>query len=139
MIDKIQTIIARYDELGDLMSQPDAMADMKAFTKLAREHRAMKELVEKSQKYEKDYEQVQEYEEILNSDDDELKELAKEEIGDLRDSLVAQEETLKILLVPRDPDDDKNTILEVRSGTGGDEAALFAGDLYRMYLRFGYV
>ena len=136
MIDKIQTVIARYDELGELMSQPDAMADMKSFTKMAREHRAMKELVEISQKYIKGYEQIKEHEEILNSNDDELKELAKEEIGELRDSLAVQEETLKILLVPRDPDDDKNTILEIRSGTGGDEAALFAGDLYRMYLRF---
>ena len=136
MIDKIQTVIARYNELGELMSQPDAMADMKAFTKMAREYRTMKELVEISQKYIKDYEQIKEHEEILNSNDDELKELAKEEIGDLRDSLAAQEETLKILLVPRNPDDDKNTILEIRSGTGGDEAALFAGDLYRMYLRF---
>ena len=136
MIDKIQTVIARYDELGELMSQPDAMADMKSFTKMARERRAMKELVEISQKYIKDYQQIKEHEEILNSNDDELKELAKEEIGDLRASLAAQEETLKILLVPRDPDDDKNTILEIRSGTGGDAAALFAGDLYRMYLRF---
>ena len=84
----------------------------------------------------KDFEQLKEHEEILNSDDDELKELAKEEIGDLRDSLAYQEENLKILLIPKNLDDDKNTILEIRSGTGGDEAALFAGDLYRMYLRF---
>ena len=136
MIEKLQTVIARYDDLAKLMSHPDAMADMKSFTKMAREHKAMEELVEKSQRYLKDFEQLQEHEEILNSNDDELKELAKEEIGDLRDSLEYQEGKLKILLVPKNPDDDKNTILEIRSGTGGDEAALFAGDLYRMYLRF---
>ena len=136
MIDKLQTIIDRYDELAKLMSLPDATTDMKTFTKMAREHRTMENLVEKSKKYVSIYEQLQEYEEILISDDKELKELAKEEIGELQDSLVAQEEILKILLIPRDPDDDKNTILEIRSGTGGNEAALFAGDLYRMYLRF---
>ena len=136
MIDKLQTIIVHYDELGKLMSQPDAMSDMEAFTKMAREHKAMETLIEKSKKYITDYKQIQEHEEILNNGDEELKELVKEEIGDLRDSLAAQEETLKILLIPKDPDDNKNTILEIRSGTGGDEAALFAGDLYRMYLRF---
>jgi peptide chain release factor 1 len=136
MIDKLQTVIARYNDLAKLMSHPDAMTNMKTFTAMAREHKAMTELVDKSQKYLKDYDQLQEHEEILNSDDDELKTLVKEEIGDLQNSLVAQEEALKILLVPKNPDDDKNTILEIRSGTGGDEAAIFAGDLYRMYLRF---
>ena len=67
---------------------------------------------------------------------DEIKEQVKEEIGELRDNLIKQEEHLKILLIPKDPEDDKNTILEIRSGTGGDEAALFAGNLYRMYLRY---
>ncbi len=136
MIDKLLKVITYFDELAKLMSQPDAMADMKAFTKMAREHRNMENLVEKSREYLKDYEQLQEHEEILNSDDDELKELVKEEIGGLRDRLVAKESELKILLVPKDPDDSKNTILEIRSGTGGNEAALFAGDLYRMYMRF---
>lgn len=136
MIEKLQAIIARYDDLAKKMSCPDAMADMKTFTKMAREHKAMNELVEKSHKFLKDFEVLQENEEILSSDDEELKALVREEISDLRNSLESQEETLKILLVPKDPDDDKNTILEIRSGTGGNEAALFAGDLYRMYLRF---
>ena len=136
MIDKLQTVINRYDELSKLMSQPDAMSDRKRFTNMAREHRAMEKLVEESNKYLKDFKQLQECEEILKSDEYDIKELAKEEIGALHDSLSAQKEILKILLIPKDPDDDKNTILEIRSGTGGDEAALFAGDLYRMYLRF---
>ena len=136
MIDKLESVIARHDELAELMSQPEAMQDMKAFTKMAREHRSMTELVEHAKKYIDTFNQLQEDEEILNGDDPELKELVKDEIGPLREDIAQQEEKLKILLIPKDPDDDKNTILEIRSGTGGDEAALFAGDLYRMYLRY---
>jgi peptide chain release factor 1 len=136
MIDKLQTVLARYDELAELMNLPDAMQDMKAFTKLAREHRSLTELVDESKKYIITFNQLKDDEEILNGDDPELKELVKDEIGELRNILGLQEEKLKNLLIPNDPDDDKNTILEVRSGTGGDEAALFAGNLYRMYLRY---
>ena len=136
MIDKLQTIIERYDTLAELMSQPDAMHNMKAFTQLAREHSGLTELVELSKKYIDTYKQLQDDEEILNGDDPELKELVRDEIGHLREDIALQEERLKVLLIPKDPNDDKNTILEIRSGTGGDEAALFAGNLYRMYLRF---
>jgi len=136
MIDKLQTVLARYDELAELMNLPGAMQDMKAFTKLAREHRSLTELVDESKKYIITFNQLKDDEEILNGDDPELKELVKDEIGELRNILGLQEEKLKNLLIPNDPDNDKNTILEVRSGTGGDEAALFAGNLYRMYLRY---
>ena len=136
MIDKLQTIIDRYDTLAELMSQPDAMHNMKAFTQLAREHSGLTELVELSKKYIATYKHLQDYEEILNGDDPELKELVRDEIGHLREDIALQEERLKVLLIPKDPNDNKNTILEIRSGTGGDEAALFASNLYRMYLRF---
>ena len=136
MIDKLQTIIERYDTLAELMSQPDAMHNMKAFTQLAREHSGLTELVELSKIYIDTYKQLQDDEEILNGDDPELKELVRDEIGHLREDIALQEERLKVLLIPKDPNDNKNTILEIRSGTGGDEAALFAGNLYRMYLRF---
>ena len=136
MIDKLQTIIERYDTLAELMSQPDAMHNMKAFTQLAREHSGLTELVELSKKYIDTYKQLQEDEQILNGNDPELKELVRDEIGHLREDIALQEERLKVLLIPKDPNDNKNTILEIRSGTGGDEAALFAGNLYRMYLRF---
>ena len=136
MIDKLQIIIERYDTLAELMSQPDAMHNMKAFTQLAREHSGLTELVELSKKYIDTYKQLQDDEEILNGDDPELKELVRDEIGHLREDIALQEERLKVLLIPKDPNDNKNTILEIRSGTGGDEAALFAGNLYRMYLRF---
>ena len=114
MIDKLHTIITRYDELADLMSQPDAMQDMKAFTKLAREHSGLTELVEHSKKYIYTYEQLQEDEEILNGDDPELKELVKDEIGPLKEDIIKLEEKLKVLLIPKDPNDNKNTILEIR-------------------------
>jgi len=136
MIDKLQTIIERYDTLAELMSQPDAMHNMKAFTQLAREHSGLTELVELSKKYIDTHKQLQDDEEILSGDDPELKELVRDEIGHLREDIALQEERLKVLLIPKDPNDNKNTILEIRSGTGGDEAALFAGNLYRMYLRF---
>ncbi len=136
MIAKLQTIIERYDTLAELMSQPDAMHNMKAFTQLAREHSGLTELVELSKIYINTYKQLQDDEEILNGDDPELKELVRDEIGHLREDIALQEKRLKVLLIPKDPNDNKNTILEIRSGTGGDEAALFAGNLYRMYLRF---
>ena len=136
MIDKLKSILTRYGELEELMSQPNAMRDMKAFTKMAREHSGLTKLVEDAKNYIVIYDRLQEDEKILNEDDHELKELVKDEIADLREDLSAYEEKLKILLIHKDPDDDKNTILEIRSGTGGDEAALFASNLYRMYLRY---
>ncbi len=136
MIKKLQSIISRQIELAELLSHPDAMKNMTTFKRLSREHRSMLTLVEHANKYINTFNQLQEDEEILNGDDLELKELVKDEIGQLREDIINQEKELKILLIPKDQDDDKNTILEVRSGTGGDEAALFAGNLYRMYLRF---
>ncbi len=136
MIDKLKTIISRHDELAHLMSQPDSMQDMKKFTKLAQEHSSLTDLVEESKKYINLFNQIKEDEEILNGDDPELKELVKEEISELRLNLTSLENKLKILLIPKDPNDNKNTILEIRSGTGGDEAALFAANLYRLYIRY---
>ena len=136
MIDKLKSVLARYDELEELMNQPDAMRDMKAFTKMAREYSVLTELAEEAKNYIVIHDRLQEDQKILNEDDPELKELVKDEIGNLREDLAMYEKKLKILLITKDPDDDKNTILEVRSGTGGDEAAIFAGNLYRMYLRY---
>jgi len=136
VIDKLKTIINRHDELAHLMSQPDSMQDMKKFTKLAQEHSSLTDLVEESKKYINLFNQIKEDEEILNGDDPELKDLVKEEISELRLNLTSLENKLKILLIPKDPNDNKNTILEIRSGTGGDEAALFAANLYRLYIRY---
>ena len=136
MIKKLQDVIKHYDELAHQMSLPDAMINMKQFTRMAREHSSMTELVNCAKQFIQNHDQLQEYEEILSGNDEELKDIVKEEINDLKSTLTQQEERLKILLIPKDPNDSKNIILEIRSGTGGDEAALFAGNLYRMYLRF---
>ena len=136
MIDKLNSIIKHYNLLAEKMSRPDAMQNMKTFTNMAREHNSMTDLVDHAKKYINLYNQLRDNEELLEGDDQELKELAREEIIILRNDLENLEEDLRILMIPKDPNDDKNTILEIRSGTGGDEAALFANNLYRMYLRF---
>ena len=103
MINKLKNILIRYDELAELMSKPDAMQDMKKFTNLAKEHSSLTDIAEKANIYIKTYKQLQDDEEILNGDDLELKELVKDEIGPLKDSIAKQEEILKILLIPKDP------------------------------------
>ena len=115
MIKRLESIIARFNELGELMSRQDATKDMKVFTELAREHSALSELVENAEKYIKISQQIREDEQILDGDDDELKEMVNDEIGSLHENLVDQEKILKILLIPKNPDDDKNTILEIVS------------------------
>ena len=136
MIEKLNSIIFRYNELSELMSKPESMQDMKKFANMAREHRGMEQLVQKSKEYLKNYNKIIEYKEILDGDDDELKEIVSDELPEINQKVLALEENLKVLLIPKNPEDDKNTILELRSGTGGDEAALFAGNLYRMYQRY---
>jgi len=136
VIDKLKNILRRYDELSELMNQPGALNDRNKFTEMAKEHSHLTNIVEKSKVYIKKYDQLKDDEEILNSDDKELIDLVRDEITSLKDELNKLETELKVLLIPRDPNDDKNTILEIRSGTGGDEAALFAADLFRMYSRF---
>lgn len=136
MIDKLRDIIRRFNELAEAMSDPATAADPKKYAELAKEHSDLKEVAKKAGEYVSMWEHLKEDEELLKSDDAELKEIAVEEIPQLKSRLAELEEELKILLLPKDRNDDKNTILEIRSGTGGEEAALFAGDLYRMYSRY---
>jgi len=136
MIEKLQEIIQRQDDLAARMSDPETASNPKQYAELAREHSELSEVADKARSYVDLWERLKEDEEILKGDDIELKELASEEVPELKGQLEELEEELKILLLPRDPDDDKHTILEIRGGTGGEEAALFAGDLYRMYTRY---
>jgi len=136
MIDKLRDIIRRFNELAEAMSDPATTADPKKYAELAKEHSDLNEVAKKAGEYVSMWEHLEEDEELLKSDDAELKEIAVEEIPQLKSRLAELEDELKILLLPKDPDDNKNTILEIRSGTGGEEAALFAGDLYRMYSRY---
>ncbi|MFQ6609728.1 MAG: peptide chain release factor 1 [Fidelibacterota bacterium] len=136
MIEKVKEILLRFDELNLKLSEPDITSDMKEFTRLSQEHSNLAPLAEKGRDYLDTLDQIQEYEQILSGDDDELKLIVQEELDDIKAKLSNLDEELKVLLIPKDPDDDKNTILEIRGGTGGEEAALFAGDLYRMYMRY---
>ena len=136
MIDKLREIIIHFESLETQMLDPDLMNDLTRYTEVAKEHRRLAPIVEKSKVYIATQEQIDDDNEILAGDDEELKDIAQAEIEELQADLGKQEEELKVLLIPHDPTDDKNTILEIRAGTGGDEAALFAADLFRMYSRF---
>ena len=136
MIDKLKEIIAHFKSLEKKMADPSLINDQKLYTEMAREHRRLSPIVEKSNQFISVSNQLNDDIEILKSDDNDLKEIAKTEIEELNKEVEKLEKELKILLLPHDPTDDKNTIIEIRAGTGGDEAALFASDLYRMYTRF---
>ena len=136
MIDKLKEIIVHFESLELKMADPNVINDQKLYTESAREHRRLSPIVEKSNQFINISNQIEDDNNFLNSDDKDLKEIAKAEIEDLQISLEKLEKELKVLLLPHDPTDDKNTIIEIRAGTGGDEAALFAADLYRMYTRF---
>ncbi len=136
MIDKLKEIIVHFESLETQMLDPELMNDQNRYTEVAKEHRRLGPIVEKSKEYISIQTQIDDDNEILAGDDEELKDIAQAEIEELQEALRSQEEELKVLLLPHDPTDDKNTILEIRAGTGGDEAALFAADLFRMYSRF---
>ena len=136
MIKKLENLVFDYNNLSLKMSDPEIIANIKEYTKLAKEHRRFNTIIPQAQEYIKIYKQIKDDEEILKGDDKELKDLVKEEIISLKDELEILNNELKILLLPQDPNDSKNTIVEIRSGTGGNEAALFAENLFRMYIRF---
>ena len=133
VIDKLQRNKKRYEELQALISDPEVIRDQKRYRDLRQEHASLTEQVEEFERYQAIEAQIASNRELAESDDREMKELAKEELTSLEARRAESEEKLKVLLVPRDPLDDKNVIVEIRAGTGGDEAALFAADLFRMY------
>lgn len=136
MFDKLDFIVDKYDELSHLVSDPEIINNQPVWQKHVKEMGEMEPIVKKYTEYKKAKESLNEAKEMLDMGDEELRELAKMEISELEDQIPALEEELKILLLPKDPNDEKNVILEVRAGTGGDEAALFGADLLRMYSRY---
>lgn len=136
MRDKIENVISRYDELGNLLADPSVMNDQVRLKETAQEHSHLSPIVIKGKEYLDILQHIADDEEIMDGDDPELKEIASDELPELKHQKDAMEEELKLLLLPKDPNDDKNTIVEIRAGTGGEEAALFAADLYRLYTRF---
>jgi peptide chain release factor 1 len=136
MFSKLKNIETRFIELENLLSDPDVFGKQALYQKYAVEHSDLRELVETFREYETTRERIEEDRALLHGNDDELKEIVREEMPQLAERLTVLENTLRSLLLPRDPNDDNNVFLEIRAGTGGDEAGLFAGDLFRMYARF---
>ncbi|EMZ7560933.1 peptide chain release factor 1 [Listeria monocytogenes] len=134
---RLQAVEDRYDELNELLSDPDVVSDPKRLRDLSKEQSGITATVETYREYKNVNEQINETKELLGEKlDDEMREMAKEEFAELQKEKTDLEERLKLLLVPKDPNDDKNVILEIRGAAGGDEAALFAGDLFRMYSKY---
>jgi peptide chain release factor 1 len=137
MIEKLEEIKLRFEEVGQLLAQPETMKDMKKFSQLSKEYRDLEKIVIKYKQLKDVRNHLQQAKEILQKEkDEEIRQIAKMEIDDLSPKAESIETELKELLIPKDPNDDKNVMLEIRAGTGGDEAAIFAGDLWRMYQRF---
>ncbi|AGX06605.1 MULTISPECIES: peptide chain release factor 1 [Bacillaceae] len=140
MYDRLQAVEDRYERLNELLSDPEIVNDTKKLREYSKEQSGIQETVEAYREYKEVRGQYQDAKAMLEEKlDAEMREMVKEEIGELEDRVEALEARLKILLIPKDPNDDKNVIMEIRGAAGGDEAALFAGDLYRMYSRFAEV
>ncbi|MET0753352.1 MAG: peptide chain release factor 1 [Pyrinomonadaceae bacterium] len=137
MFEKLEQIEKNYEELTEQLSSPDIMSDIAAYTKLMKQHRSLGEIVEKYREVKKMNEELAGAKEILEvSDDAEMRELAELEIAEIEENLQKADDALKFLLIPKDPNDEKNVIVEIRAGTGGDEATLFAAEVLRMYARY---
>ena len=137
MTDKLEELKARFEEVGQLLMQPETMADMKIYTKLNKEYKDLEKIVVKYDNYKNVLHNIDSAKALLSTEKDpEFRDMAKAELEELSGQKEVLEEDLKQLLIPKDPNDSKNAILEIRSGAGGDEAAIFAGDLFRMYQRF---
>lgn len=136
MIDKLEAIKGRFDQLGIALTNPEIVGNNKKFAETSKEYRSLEKIVNAYQDYKKILDDIEFYREALNGDDEELRELAKLEAPELEIKKEKMEAQIRQLLIPKDPQDEKNAILEIRAGTGGDEASLFAGDLLRMYIRY---
>ena len=137
MLDKLEAIKERFEEVGQLIIQPDAMSDMSKYTKLSKEYKDLEKVVEVYNELKLVMENITSSKEILEKEKDaDFREMAKLEIDELRERQEVLEKELQQMLIPKDPNDSKDCILEIRGGAGGDEAAIFAGDLFRMYERF---
>jgi peptide chain release factor 1 len=137
MTEKLEDIKLRFEEIGQLLGQPDTMKDMKRFSQLSKEYRDLEKIVLKYNQLKEAKHHLRQAKDVLEQEkDEELREMAKMEIDDVEPRIEKLDTEIKELLIPKDPNDDKDVMLEIRAGTGGDEAAIFAGDLWRMYQRY---
>jgi len=136
MLDKLAEVEKRYEELERLMSDPQLLGQQREYSKLAKERSELEEIVSRYREWRRVEQEIQDNRQLLEENDEAIRELAKEEAGVLRQRKEDLENRLKVLILPKDPNDNKNVMIEIRAGTGGEEAALFAGELYRMYTRY---
>ena len=137
MLDKLQIVKQRYDEVSDLIIQPDIITDQKRYVQLNKEYKDLGLVVQKANEYESLLNNIAEAKEIISDGSDaEMVEMAKMEMDEANTRIPQLEEEIKFLLIPKDPEDSKNAVVELRAGTGGDEASIFAGDLFRMYTKY---
>ena len=137
MLEKLQIVKQRFDEVSDLIIQPDIITDQKRYVRLNKEYKDLKVLVDIRDEYKELMDNLAEAEEIISEGSDlEMVEMAKMQYDEAKEKIPAMEEQIKVLLIPKDPEDTKNAVVELRAGTGGDEASIFAGDLFRMYTKY---
>ena len=137
MLEKLEAIYKRWEEIGEQMNNPEVVADMKRYIKLSKDYKELQAVVDSYKKYKNILDNLESTKEMLKTEkDEEFRELAKEELNEMVKQKGSMEEEIRIMLIPVDPQDKKNAIVEIRAGTGGDEASIFAGDLYRMYLKY---
>lgn len=137
IMDRLQGVKHRFEEVGQLITDPDVISDMKRYIKLNKEYKDLEPVVEAYNKYANTLSNINSAKAILEEEkDEEMREMAKMELEELTATMEPMEEEIRFLLLPKDPEDDKNAVMEIRAGTGGDEASIFAGDLYRMYTKF---
>ena len=137
MLEKIEIIKQRFDEVSDLIIQPDIISDQKRYIKISKEYKDLKKILDRGELYKTLMSNLEEAQEIIaDGSDSEMVEMAKIELEEAKGQLPKLEEEIKVLLIPKDPEDAKNIVVEVRAGTGGDEASIFAGDLHRMYTKY---
>jgi peptide chain release factor 1 len=136
MLDRLEAIKARFDQLGVALTNPEIVSNNKKFAETSKEYRSLEKIVVAYNEYKKILDDIEFYKEALAGGDEEMRELAKMETPALEEKKTQREAFIRQLLIPKDPQDEKNAILEIRAGTGGDEASLFAGDLLRMYMRY---
>ena len=137
ILEKLEGVKNRFIEVGELITDPEIISDMKRYVKLTKEYKNLEPVVEAYDTYKNIVSNIKDSKQIISEEDDEeMREMAKAELNELEAKIAPLEEEIKLLLLPQDPEDDKNAVLEIRAGTGGDEASIFAGDLFRMYTKF---
>lgn len=137
ILERLEGVKTRFVEVGELLTQPDVLSDMDRYIKLNKEYKDLHPIIEAYEKYKLTLTNISSTKELLSSEkDEEMREMAKAELDEMNSSIPGMEEEIRYLLIPADPEDEKNAVMEIRAGTGGDEASIFAGDLFRMYTKF---